>query len=227
MASKRERFLQELAAEDDTPAVTEPTPDPAPAPEPEPSPEPDPEPQQEPEPEPSPDPQPDPEPNPEPEKKERTIPDDKFERAEFSFRRQLSKTKDKYERELKDRDEKYAKLEAELAELKKATTPKKELKREDFPDDEDFIRALQEDAVKKAFAERDEENARKAAEQAEADKRRREEEEAIRAATFNHACAIGAQDVVGSIASGKRADFVICSPDYTAKRVFLAGNELK
>ena len=53
------------------------------------------------------------------------------------------------------------------------------------------------------------------------------EEEAIRAATWNPACAIGAQKEVGSIAAGKRADFVICSPDYTEKRVFLAGNELK
>ena len=52
------------------------------------------------------------------------------------------------------------------------------------------------------------------------------EEEAIRAATWNPACAIGAQKEVGSIAPGKRADFVICSPDYAEKRVFLAGNEL-
>ena len=53
------------------------------------------------------------------------------------------------------------------------------------------------------------------------------EEEALRAATWNPACAIGAQQEVGSIAPGKRADFVICSQDYTEKRVFLAGNELK
>ena len=53
------------------------------------------------------------------------------------------------------------------------------------------------------------------------------EEEAIRAATWNPACAIGAQKEVGSIAPGKRADFLICSPDYSQKRVFLAGNELE
>ena len=52
------------------------------------------------------------------------------------------------------------------------------------------------------------------------------EEEAIRAATYNPACAIGAQDVVGSIETGKIADFVICSPDYARKRVFLAGKEM-
>ena len=52
------------------------------------------------------------------------------------------------------------------------------------------------------------------------------EEEAIRAATYNPACAIGAEGVVGSIAEGKIADFIICSSDYTEKRVFLAGKEL-
>ncbi len=53
------------------------------------------------------------------------------------------------------------------------------------------------------------------------------EEDAIRAATWNPACAIGAQMQVGSIETGKVADFLICNPDYTEKRIFLAGNELK
>ena len=52
------------------------------------------------------------------------------------------------------------------------------------------------------------------------------EEEAVRAATYNPACAIGADQVVGSIETGKVADFLICSADYTNKRVFLAGQEL-
>ncbi len=52
------------------------------------------------------------------------------------------------------------------------------------------------------------------------------EEEAIRAATWNPACAIGAEAQVGSIEPGKVADFLICSPDYREMRVFLAGNEL-
>ena len=52
------------------------------------------------------------------------------------------------------------------------------------------------------------------------------EEEAIRAATYNPACAIGAQEQVGSITAGKQADFIICSPDYAEKRVFLAGKEI-
>lgn len=51
------------------------------------------------------------------------------------------------------------------------------------------------------------------------------EEDAVRAATYNPAKAIGADDVVGSITEGKVADFIVCSPDYTAKRVFLAGVE--
>jgi N-acetylglucosamine-6-phosphate deacetylase len=52
------------------------------------------------------------------------------------------------------------------------------------------------------------------------------EEDAVRAATYNPACSIGAQDVVGSIAEGKIADFIVCDPSYTDKRVFLAGKEV-
>lgn len=52
------------------------------------------------------------------------------------------------------------------------------------------------------------------------------EEDAIRAATWNPACAIGAEKDVGSIEAGKTADFIICPPDYSSKRVFLAGKEL-
>lgn len=52
------------------------------------------------------------------------------------------------------------------------------------------------------------------------------EEDAIRAATLNPACSIHADSQVGSIAAGKRADFIICPPDYSQKRVFLAGKQL-
>ncbi len=52
------------------------------------------------------------------------------------------------------------------------------------------------------------------------------EEDAIRAATWNPACAIGAEHQVGSIAPGKRADFLVCNADYSAKRVFLGGKEI-
>ena len=52
------------------------------------------------------------------------------------------------------------------------------------------------------------------------------EEDAIRASSYNPACAISAQDKVGSIETGKVADFLVCSPDYAHRRVFLAGKEL-
>jgi N-acetylglucosamine-6-phosphate deacetylase len=52
------------------------------------------------------------------------------------------------------------------------------------------------------------------------------EEDAVRAASYNPACAIGADKEVGSIETGKVADFVVCNADYSNKRVFLAGVEL-
>ena len=51
------------------------------------------------------------------------------------------------------------------------------------------------------------------------------EEEAVRAATYNPACALGVQNEVGSIETGKIADFLVIEPGYTAKRVFLGGVE--
>ena len=52
------------------------------------------------------------------------------------------------------------------------------------------------------------------------------EEAAVRAATYNPACALGVQDKVGSIAEGLVADFLVCADGYASKRVFLAGKEL-
>ena len=52
------------------------------------------------------------------------------------------------------------------------------------------------------------------------------EENAVRAATCNPACAIGADGVVGTIQTGKIADFLICSADYSTRRVFLTGQEI-
>ena len=52
------------------------------------------------------------------------------------------------------------------------------------------------------------------------------EAEAVRAATWNPAKAIGAEKLVGSIETGKVADFIITNADYTEKRVFLAGKEI-
>lgn len=52
------------------------------------------------------------------------------------------------------------------------------------------------------------------------------ETDAIRAATYNPACAIGAGKEIGMIAPGRRADFIVCRSDYSGKRVFLAGREI-
>ena len=53
-----------------------------------------------------------------------------------------------------------------------------------------------------------------------------DEAEAVRAATYNPAKAIGAHKVVGSIETGKVADFIITNSDYSEKRVFLGGKEI-
>ena len=52
------------------------------------------------------------------------------------------------------------------------------------------------------------------------------EADAVRAATYNPACAIGADAQIGAIENGKQADFLVCSADYAQKRVFLGGKEL-
>lgn len=111
----------------------------------------------------------------------RDIPDDPVKRAEFAFKRQLSKNKEKYEAELKNRDEKYEKLLKEIEELKKASKPEEPMKtRADFDDDEDFIKYLLETGMKQGFAKRDEEEAKRAAERAEAEKKKAAEEQEIR-----------------------------------------------
>lgn len=103
------------------------------------------------------------------------------ERAEFAFKRQLAKQREKYEAQLKEQSDKFANLQKQLDELKKAQTPKKVLKREDFADDEDFIRALQQEEINKALEARDakhaEEAQKKAEQDAQAEKERQELEQ--------------------------------------------------
>lgn len=52
------------------------------------------------------------------------------------------------------------------------------------------------------------------------------EEDAVRACTYNPACALGAQSEVGSITTGKQADFIVCHADYSEPKVFLAGQAI-
>ena len=52
------------------------------------------------------------------------------------------------------------------------------------------------------------------------------EEEAVRAASYNPAKALGAHDKIGSIETGKYADFVITDANYESKRVFIGGKEI-
>lgn len=109
------------------------------------------------------------------------IPEDPVKRAEFSFKRQLSKQKEKHAAELKERDEKYEAVMKELAELKKQVAPKKEpLRREQFEDDEEFIRALQAEAIAGERAKWDEEAAKKEAERLEKERAAQAEQEELR-----------------------------------------------
>ena len=52
------------------------------------------------------------------------------------------------------------------------------------------------------------------------------EEDAVRSATYNPACSIRVDNELGSIETGKLADFLVVSSDYSEKRVFQAGNEI-
>ena len=51
-------------------------------------------------------------------------------------------------------------------------------------------------------------------------------EEAVRSATWNPAQALDCLGEVGSIANGKRADFVVCGRDFARKAVYLDGEEV-
>ena len=52
------------------------------------------------------------------------------------------------------------------------------------------------------------------------------EDEAIRASTINPAAVIGADDLTGSIAAGKYADFIICDDSLNIEQVYIGGHEL-
>ena len=52
-------------------------------------------------------------------------------------------------------------------------------------------------------------------------------EAAVRMASYNPACVLGVEDEVGRIDNGLRADFLVLNADYSLRRVFLAGREVK
>ena len=51
-------------------------------------------------------------------------------------------------------------------------------------------------------------------------------EDAVRAATFNPARALGAEGKAGSIAPGKPADFVICDKEFNIKKCYIGGKPI-
>ena len=52
------------------------------------------------------------------------------------------------------------------------------------------------------------------------------EEDAVRAASYNPACSLGAENKIGSIETGKFADFIVCNRDYSEKTVYLGGKAI-
>lgn len=52
------------------------------------------------------------------------------------------------------------------------------------------------------------------------------QEDAIRAASYNPACSLGAEDKIGSITTGKLADFVVCDSNYSILSIYLGGKQL-
>ena len=103
------------------------------------------------------------------------------ERADHAFKRQLAKQKEKYEKELKERDDKFAEMQKQLDELKKQATPKApKKKREEFKDDEDYLEYLADERatakLNELLAERDQKAAETAKQRAEEEERTRAEE---------------------------------------------------
>ena len=112
------------------------------------------------------------------------IPDDPLKRAEFSFKRQLAKSREKHEKELAERDAKYNELAKKFEELEKKVTPKEAKKtRDDFRDgdqgDEDYIEYLVEQRVKALNDTRDAELAKKESERIENERKAKAEQEEL------------------------------------------------
>lgn len=118
------------------------------------------------------------EPKPEPEP--RQIPDDPLKRAEFSFKRQLAKSREKHEKELAERDDKYNELAKKFEELEKKMAPKEAKKtRENFENDDEYIDYLVEQRMKALNADRDAELAKKESERLENERKAKAEQEEL------------------------------------------------
>lgn len=112
------------------------------------------------------------------------IPDDPLKRAEFSFKRQLAKSREKHLAELAERDAKYNELAKKFEELEKKFAPKEAKKtRNDFRDgdqgDEDYIDYLVEQRMKALNDTRDAELAKKESERQENERKAKAEQEEL------------------------------------------------
>lgn len=108
------------------------------------------------------------------------IPDDPLKRAEFSFKRQLAKSREKHEKELAERDAKYNELAKKFEELEKKMAPKEAKKtRENFENDDDYIDYLVEQRMKALNETRDAELSKKEAERIENERKAKAEQEEL------------------------------------------------
>ena len=82
-----------------------------------------------------------------------TVTMDDFNKAQYSFKRQLGRQKDKYENQLNEWQKKYEALEKRLGSLE---NPEKPLMRDQFQTDDEYIQQLIDKGVEKRWQEREE-----------------------------------------------------------------------
>jgi cell division septation protein DedD len=82
-----------------------------------------------------------------------TVSMDDFNKAQYSFKRQLGKQKDRYENQINEWQKKYEALEKRLGSLE---NPEKPLMRDQFQTDDEYIQNLIDKGVEKRWQEREE-----------------------------------------------------------------------
>jgi hypothetical protein len=82
-----------------------------------------------------------------------TVSMDDFNKAQYSFKRQLGRQKDKYENQINEWQKKYEALEKRLGSLE---NPEKPLMRDQFQTDDEYIQQLIDKGVEKRWQEREE-----------------------------------------------------------------------